>query len=65
MDRVQQEHPSSNNQDILTVPEAALLLRCGVGTIYADVRRKRLPFFRVGRCLRFRRAELLALKGRC
>jgi excisionase family DNA binding protein len=49
--------------EVLTPKEAAALLRCGVGTIYADCRRKRLPFFRVGRCLRFRRAELLALKG--
>lgn len=49
--------------EVLNVQEAAQLLRCGVSTIYADVRRRRLPFFRVGRCLRFRRAELLSLKG--
>lgn len=64
MEKIPQK-PTADNPEILTVPEAAALLRCGIGTIYADVRRKRLPFFRVGRCFRFRRAELLALKGRC
>ena len=49
--------------DVLTPIEAAALLRCGVGTIYADVRRKKLPFFRVGRLLRFKRSDLLNMKG--
>ena len=49
--------------DVLTVKEAAALLRCGVGTIYADVRRKKLPFFKVGRLVRFHREALLSLKG--
>jgi excisionase family DNA binding protein len=47
--------------EVLDVKQAAALLHCGVSTIYADVRRKKLPFFRVGRCLRFYRSALLSL----
>lgn len=49
--------------EVLTVKEAAALLRCGVSTLYAGVRRKKIPAFRVGRLLRFKRSELLGLKG--
>jgi excisionase family DNA binding protein len=47
--------------EVLDVKQAAALLHCGVGTIYADVRRKKLPHFFVGRCLRFYRSALLSL----
>jgi excisionase family DNA binding protein len=59
--------PESKSPEILTAAAAAELLGVSLQTIYAEVRRGRLPHFHVGRLLRFRRAELLALgerKGR-
>lgn len=50
--------------DVLDVKQAAALLHCGVGTIYADVRRDKLPHFRIGKCLRFYKAALLSLSAK-
>lgn len=61
MDKLPQNPSGHNSPEVLNPPEAAQLLRCGLSTVYADVRRKRLPHFRVGRCLKFYRGELLAL----
>jgi len=43
---------------LLTVPEAADFLRCKPSTIRDWVLHRRLTFVRVGRLIRFRRADL-------
>jgi excisionase family DNA binding protein len=45
--------------NLLTVREAASLLAVKPRTIYAWVAARRIPFRKVGRLLRFERAELL------
>lgn len=44
--------------DLLTVSEAAALLRWSPATIYTKASRRQLPTVKVGRSLRFRRADL-------
>jgi excisionase family DNA binding protein len=55
--------PPDNPQEVLTVPEAAALLCCSPGAIRKGVRCKYIPHFWIGKLLRFRRSELLSLKG--
>jgi excisionase family DNA binding protein len=43
---------------LLTVQEAALLLRVSVSTLYGWAWQRRIPFVKVGRALRFDRADL-------
>jgi excisionase family DNA binding protein len=47
-------------QEMLTVPEAAKLLRLGRDTTYGLVKTGRIPSIRVGRNIRVPRAALLA-----
>jgi excisionase family DNA binding protein len=48
---------------VLTVEEAAVVLRIGRSAAYAAARRGELPVIRVGRCLRVPRHRLAALLG--
>lgn len=53
------ESPSENDR-LLTVPQAAELLQLRCGTIYHLVSQKRLPVIKLSsRCVRFSRAALL------
>jgi excisionase family DNA binding protein len=49
--------------DVLTVPEAARLLRCGRNQLYDAIRRGDVPAVRIGRSLRVPRAGLLRMLG--
>lgn len=44
--------------DILTIKEAALYLKCSASSIRALVREKRIPFFRVGNKLFFKKESI-------
>lgn len=46
--------------DIMTAPEVAELLRISLWSVYELSRRDEIPHFRVGRCKRFIRADVLA-----
>ncbi len=46
---------------LLTLPEAASLLRLKVSTLRAWVLRRRVPYVKVGRLVRIRRADVEAL----
>ena len=43
--------------DLLTVPEAAALLRLKASTIRAWTSKRRIPFVKVGRLVRIRRSD--------
>jgi excisionase family DNA binding protein len=47
--------------DLLTVPEAAALLRLKASTIRAWVCQRRIPYVKVGRLVRIRHTDLEAL----
>ncbi len=47
--------------DLLTVPEACDLTRWTKATLYTKVSRKQIPHVKLGRSIRFRRADLLKL----
>ena len=47
--------------DLLTVPEAAALLRLKPSTIRAWTGQRRIPFVKVGRLVRIRRSDLESL----
>lgn len=46
--------------EILTVPEAARLLRVTPATVYANAALGKIPSFKAGRLVRFRRSDLEA-----
>jgi excisionase family DNA binding protein len=48
---------------VLTVEEAASVLRIGRGPAYEGIRRGQIPAVRIGRTLRVPRAALLTLLG--
>jgi excisionase family DNA binding protein len=45
----QQENPSPNHPNFLTVEEVAVMLRIKVRTVYEMVSQKRIPFRKAGR----------------
>ncbi len=47
------------NENLLEVNEAAALLRVKPGTLYSWVSKKKVPFRKVGACVRFDRSELM------
>jgi len=47
--------------ELLTLPEAAVLLRLKVSTLRAWVLRRRIPYVKVSRLVRLRRADVDAL----
>ncbi len=47
--------------DLLTLPEAASLLRLRVSTLRAWILQRRIPYVKVGRLVRLRRADVEAL----
>lgn len=49
--------------ELLTVNEAAELFGCTIRTIYHDIKRGRLPHYRVGRKIRIDRQDLLVKRG--
>jgi excisionase family DNA binding protein len=49
------------DSDLLTVPEAAALLRLKPSTIRAWTCQRRIPFVKVGRLVRIRRSDLESL----
>jgi excisionase family DNA binding protein len=49
------------DSDLLTVPEAAALLRLKVSTIRAWICQRRIPYVKLGRLVRIRRSDLEAL----
>lgn len=53
------EHPSLD--PLLTVPQVAAYLGWSLQTIYSLVNRRRIPYVKVGRSLRFRRSTVEAL----
>ena len=44
---------------VMTADEVADLLRVDRKTVYSMVQRKRIPFQKVGRCLRFQRQAII------
>jgi len=49
------------NSELLTVPEAAALLRLKPSTIRAWVCQKRIPYVKLGRLVRIKRSDAEAL----
>jgi excisionase family DNA binding protein len=54
-------NPSDNLPAVLTVEEAAQVLRIGRGAAYEGVRAGEIPAVRIGRTIRVPRSRLLAL----
>lgn len=52
-------NPPPTIEDVLTVPEAMLLLRLGRAAIYAGCARNDIPHRRIGRHIRFSRVALM------
>ena len=52
------ENPWPEEMAILTYPEAAHYLRISEATLRHKVQYREVPFFRLGRSVRFRRKEL-------
>ena len=48
------------NLDLLTVDEAAQVLKCGASTVYRAIKDGKLASLRFGRCVRVRRVDLAA-----
>ncbi len=53
--------PDANGTDLLTVAEVASLLRLKPSTVRAWVLRRRIPYVKVGRLVRVRRADVEAV----
>lgn len=51
----------AGNSELFTLPEAAALLRLKVSTLRAWVLRRKLPYCKVGRLVRVRRADVEGL----
>ena len=51
---------SGEMEPLLTPQEVADLLRLRLATLYAWVRRDKIPYLKVGSLLRFRRSDILA-----
>lgn len=50
-----------NDPELLTVPEAARLLRLQTSTVRSWVLQRRLPFVKLGRLVRIRKSDCFAL----
>lgn len=50
--------PTANSTELLTLPEAAGMLRLKVSTLRAWLLRRRIPYVKVGRLVRFRRSDI-------
>jgi len=48
-------------QDLLTVPEAAMFLRIQPSTVRSWILQRRIPFVKIGRLVRIRRTDCIAL----
>jgi excisionase family DNA binding protein len=59
---VQNQHESPSNDPLLDYRAASTFLGIATGTlqIWVSTRRYSLPFFKVGRSVRFKRSELMA-----
>ena len=57
-------NPSTVPLDLLTVPEVAQLLRVPPKSVYHLASLRRIPVVRLGRSLRFVRADVIALVER-
>lgn len=57
------ERTESADKHVLTVPEAAAVLRIGRAAAYQGVREGTIPSLRLGRSIRVPRAKLLELLG--
>ena len=53
--------PDSGLGSLLTLPEAAAMLRIKVSTLRAWLLRRRIPYCKVGRLVRIRRADVETL----
>ena len=53
-----------HNLDLLTIDEAAEVLRCGSSTVYRAIKDGKLASVRFGRCVRVRRVDLAAFVSR-
>ena len=51
--------PHDDDFELLTVNEAASVLRLPISSVYELVRNRRIPFVRIGRRIFFMRAELI------
>ncbi|TLD40326.1 MAG: hypothetical protein JETT_3395 [Candidatus Jettenia ecosi] len=49
-----------NDNEYLNVTQAAALLGVSVDTIYSWTMRRTVPFYKLGRLVRFKRSELIA-----
>jgi len=58
---VPHEGSPDDADDVLTVPEAAAILRVHPSTLYGAIARKEVPAFKVGRCLRLSRRVVAGL----
>jgi excisionase family DNA binding protein len=54
--------PPDSPPEILTPKQAAALLQLGLSTLYRLTRCKKIPSFKLGRSVRYRRVQLLALE---
>jgi excisionase family DNA binding protein len=53
--------PGANGSELLTIAEAASLLRLKASTLRAWILRRRISYLKVGRLVRLRRADVEAL----
>jgi len=53
--------PDASTSELLTLPEAASLLRLKTSTLRAWVLRRRIPYVKVGRLVRLRRRDVESL----
>jgi excisionase family DNA binding protein len=53
-----------SNSELLSIPEAAQLLRLQPSTIRSWVLKRKLPYLKLGRLVRLRRADIEALINR-
>jgi excisionase family DNA binding protein len=56
--------PITQDGDLLTAEEVAVLLRVKPAWVYAETRRRRIPHIRLGRYVRYRRDALAAWMDR-
>lgn len=56
--------PEPEKDEVLTVQEAADLLKMTRQGLYGLVNKKQIPYFKIGGAVRFRKSDLIAC-GRC
>jgi len=57
----QEKDLQATEQELLTVPEAAKFLRIQASTVRSWILQRRIPFVKIGRLVRIRKADCIAL----